>query len=212
MDCSSANAREVIKSQVDNLIKLELKSMAPKLIEKDDAILFEVRNKEHLQHPADSCIKHNDLLREEMKRVGEGKGLTAIDTVRFRLEFPKSTGKEGMDDAWSKAVQNAHAQLEHKQNQVLNLELINKFGTNAWMVHNHQLESLITKLQAEVDLQKQILEDINKERKTDQLKVGFTLSTLENRWAQLVDQCFQVDIACSMLDAEIAVLRDGHSQ
>ncbi|KAI8849227.1 Pre-mRNA-splicing factor SPF27 [Chytridium lagenaria] len=138
----------------------------------------------------------DELLKKEMERVSKGESISAIDTARFRLRMQVG-----------QAVQNAFAQLEHKHNQMLNLELINKFGSNAWRIHNAQLDSVIAKLQQELEAQKQSVSDINKERKTDQMRVGFTLSALETRWGHLVDQCLRVDIACEMLEAEVASLR-----
>ncbi|KAJ3215176.1 hypothetical protein HDU67_000744 [Dinochytrium kinnereticum] len=181
---------ERYKQFVDEAIKQEMAAGKPPAIDADDYSLFAA----------------DDLLQQELARVARGESLVAIDTARFRLEPPKGTSMENPSVNWGKAVDNALAQLEHKHNQMLNLELMNKFGSNAWRLHNHHLDSLISKLQQELEVQKQALLEINKDRKTDQIRVGFTLSALETRWAHLVDQCLRVDIACEMLEVETNTL------
>ncbi|KAI9338085.1 Pre-mRNA-splicing factor SPF27 [Zopfochytrium polystomum] len=193
-----------------------------KELESDDAKAFvnsliqeEVRAHPEIKPPSIpefEIFKDNPFLSRELERVGTGQKTpgAGIDTSKYRLEPPKSTGDPAADlAAWESAVSNAHAQLEHQHSRLINLELIKKYGGNAWRVHNYQLESLVERAKEAVARQKEEMTALNKERKIEQLRVGTTLNALESRWAELVDQSLRVDIACQILEAEIQAYGGG---
>jgi pre-mRNA-splicing factor SPF27 len=110
-------------------------------------------------------------LKEELKKASEGQTTSAIDTGRFRLDPPKPlTNPDEQVASWKSAVNNSRAQLEHQQSRLLNLELINQFGANAWKLHNFQLEAEVKRLQEELQRRKQEIQDLNKQRKLDQVR------------------------------------------
>ncbi|KAJ3117467.1 hypothetical protein HDU96_006704 [Phlyctochytrium bullatum] len=147
-----------VKVLVQNLIAKEAESNKPTAEVADVGEGFEV----------------DALIRDEMRRVSNGETLNAIDTARFRLEPPKAAKGGATSEEWKKALQNALSQLEHKQNQVLNLELMSKFGSASWLIHNHLLETTIRKLKEESEQQQLILFEINKVRKTEQVRPSNT--------------------------------------
>lgn len=90
---------------------------------------------------------------------------------------------------------------------MFNLELLQKYGANAWRVHNYQLETGLTDIKKNTEyLRNQILE-INRERKNDQTQAAAALASLENKWSDLITQNLQVDIACATLESEVDELR-----
>jgi len=90
---------------------------------------------------------------------------------------------------------------------MFNLELLQKYGANAWRVHNYQLENDLANIKKNTEyLRNQILE-INRERKNDQTQAAASLKSLENKWSDLITQNLQVDIACSALENEVEELR-----
>jgi hypothetical protein len=50
--------------------------------------------------------------------------------------------------AWGKACDNAHAQLEHQLNRITNLELLLKYGANAWRAQAQLDESLVKQMES----------------------------------------------------------------
>lgn len=50
--------------------------------------------------------------------------------------------------AWGKACDNAHAQLEHQLNRITNLELMLKYGANAWRAQTQMDEALLRQMEA----------------------------------------------------------------
>jgi pre-mRNA-splicing factor SPF27 len=90
---------------------------------------------------------------------------------------------------------------------MFNLELLQKYGANAWRVHNYQLEQDLAAIKKNTEqLRNQILE-INRERKQDQTQAAASLQSLENKWSDLISQNLQVEIACAALESEVDELR-----
>lgn len=107
----------------------------------------------------------NTILSTDLDRTSKGQQTTIMDTTRFRLEPPKTPTL----DAWHASLQNSQSQLEHQSNRLINLELVNKFGPNAWRLHCFQLEWMKNSLEKEVGEVKKSVVDINKERKSEQV-------------------------------------------
>ena len=97
-----------------------------------------------------------------MEKISRRSKTNSIDTSRFRLQEPKE------DQDWSSAVNNAMAQLEYQENRYMNLDLLNKYGSNAWKIHNFQMEQLIKNVKEELDNVNDTILALNMERKQDQ--------------------------------------------
>ncbi|KAJ3324516.1 Pre-mRNA-splicing factor SPF27 [Blyttiomyces sp. JEL0837] len=188
--------KEVVKAYVKSLIDEELSNGPGPSIEEE----------------SDGLFRDDTLLRLEIERITAGGKLASIDVERLRLEPPKpQLAKTNLERAWLHSVQNAEAQLEHQHSRLVNLELMNKFGANAWLLHNFQLEAIIKLMKEELTHQKTYLQNLNKERKTEQLRVGLVLQELESRWGQAIDRSLRVDVACQMLEDEIARLQSNET-
>ncbi|KAJ3187955.1 hypothetical protein HDU85_006348 [Gaertneriomyces sp. JEL0708] len=154
--------------------------------------------------PELSLFEGNDSLQAELERISQNAKLQSIDTVRFRLEPPKDITSE---DDWEAATRNSEAQLEHQYNRLINLELVNKFGNNAWRLHNYQLEHGVKAVAKELDWEKEEITEINKQRKIEQIRYGKTLQDLAYKWSTLLGQTIQAEVATQSLEQEVAVLR-----
>ncbi len=55
--------------------------------------------------------------------------------LRYELPAPTS-GQKNDITAWQECVNNSMAQLEHQAVRIENLEIMSKYGTNAWKVYN----------------------------------------------------------------------------
>lgn len=164
---------------VDKLIASEMKRM-PK-----------PRDPASLGFPDMDLFSSNTLIQQEFDRVRRGKPMDpSLDLSRYQLDPPtsnttsNSTTANGSTETitpsaseelpegralWLKALDNANAQLEHQNQRVLNLELIQKFGGNAWNIHNYQLEYDVSLLRKAVDEKKAEIMELNKLRKRDQV-------------------------------------------
>jgi len=141
-----------MKAQVDALVKEEMDRST--LLPSDY-----LDRKPHLKMPEFKFV--NSVFWEaECARLASGSPAAAMDVARYRCEPPKiaftdaKTGKpkpltepqtwtesERLEaiTAWTKAVLNAQAQLQHQTERLLNLELLKKFGGMSWKTHNEHL-------------------------------------------------------------------------
>jgi pre-mRNA-splicing factor SPF27 len=55
--------------------------------------------------------------------------------------------KAGDVNDWAKACDNANAQLEHQLNRITNLELLLRYGANAWRAQTQLDESLLKQME-----------------------------------------------------------------
>ncbi|KAL9715777.1 hypothetical protein Ac2012v2_000219 [Leucoagaricus gongylophorus] len=109
---------------------------------------------------------NNPLLRAEMARVEAKEAFPPLDTLRYQLPAPAST--PASDDDWKAALDNARAQLEHQRIRHTNMTLLQKYGANAWRIHNYQLEQQAKNMEKALDMLKELTVDVNRDRKNTQ--------------------------------------------
>ncbi|KAK9806831.1 hypothetical protein WJX72_004086 [[Myrmecia] bisecta] len=184
------------KQAVDQLIQEELKNS----VKKPADYLKEL--------PPVPVLRFQDhpVLQHEYNRVKAGQPMAALDTTRYRLDPPPLARRNDVA-AWKQALDNAHSQLEHQYNRLLNLELLNKYGPNAWRAHNDYLEAGNKRVEEEVAATKQATEELNRTRKMQQGGAGQQLAALEASWAALVRKNQDIDLACRLVEAEIEQLQ-----
>ncbi|KAI9281956.1 Pre-mRNA-splicing factor SPF27 [Sporodiniella umbellata] len=181
---------ESVKAEVERMIEQEMRRM---------------KKADRSELPAEiNLFENNQALKEELERVHKKKPLDILDTERYELKGPVD---EGDVEAWKVAVNNTKSQLESQAGSMFNLELLSKYGANAWRVHNYQLESYLEHLKKDTELIRNQIMDINKERKAEQTQAATTLTSLENKWSDLISQNLQVEIACAALQAEVNELK-----
>ncbi|KAJ2040627.1 hypothetical protein GGI01_001078 [Coemansia sp. RSA 376] len=177
-----------IRSQVLEMIQEEMGRMSPPAIPRST-----------------SLFKNSELLRKEYERVKSGRPLPPFDIDRYKLEAPK----EANIDEWQWASDNAASQLEHQSIRLVNLELLQQFGANAWKLSNFQKERMLAVIENATDGYKRTGVDLNKARKYEQVEAGVKLRDLESRWEEGVRQCIEIQVANCQLLAEISKLEHG---
>lgn len=90
----------------------------------------------------------------------------------------------------------------------MNLELLGKYGGNAWLIHNYQLENMVKQLQRDLEDHKKKVVELNKARKFDQISQGNVLQSLELRWSELIGQIISLETAILGLDLEIGDMEE----
>ncbi|OUM58099.1 hypothetical protein PIROE2DRAFT_16729 [Piromyces sp. E2] len=184
-----------MKKYVDNLIEEELK--------------VTVKNDTSDLPQTIELFNNDEILKNEMERIKNGEPFPLLDTIRYRLSDPQDHTNV---DEWVKAVENSEAQLEHQYNRLINLELLNKFGANAWRYNNFQLEQILNEITQKVNDKKSKIVDINKERKYLQTKSESKLQQLEQQWKEDVSKVLEIEAACKNLESEIQVKKDAQKQ
>lgn len=126
--------------------------------------------KDYLTHLPECILdfEEHEWLQKEYKRVSTAIEMPSLDMSRYELNPP--VGKNANDaKSWTEAIQNAQAQIEQQNTRILNLELLQQYGTDLWKVHNAQLASAAEMYTRQVDLLKEQSRKINMERKRDQM-------------------------------------------
>lgn len=184
------------KAAVDALIMEELKSST----KRPQDYLKEMRAL------PDFDLEGHPVLKAEYERVKAGQPMAQLDTTRYRLDEPPLNRRNDVA-AWKAALDNAHSQLEHQYNRLLNLELLLQFGPKAWQAHIRHLEVGHKRLEETLGETRKAVEAVNRERKVVQLQAQSEMADYESRWAAMVAKNREIEAACRELEGHLASLR-----
>ncbi|KAF9073852.1 Pre-mRNA-splicing factor SPF27 [Rhodocollybia butyracea] len=151
--------------------------------------------------PPYQLFSKNPLLLAELERIESHKPFPSLDELRYQLPAPTSV--PATEEDWKAALDNARAQLEHQRLRQTNVTLLQTYGANSWRVHNYLLEADTKQVDKALEELKRLTEDVNRDRKNFQTKIGTQLNTLETRWTELISSVLQIEMANVALDAEI---------
>ena len=148
---------EGLREQLEALVEAELQALAPENIDVSSRLPEEIPE----------LFTSSAFLTSELARVSSKAKVAGLDSARYSLPAPPGTASV---DAWQKALDNAGSQTEHQQLRLGNLELMNKYGANAWRVGNYLVEKEIERLQSQTEIIKTKTEEVNRERKAKQVR------------------------------------------
>jgi cysteinyl-tRNA synthetase len=96
--------------------------------------------------------------------------------------------------------------------RIMNLELMAKFGSTAWRVHNEFLQKMIEQEQRQLQSLRMQIQEINWQRKRDQRKAGADIQQLEHTWFTLVSKNFEIERAIADLERQIVEANQAREQ
>ncbi|KAI0786054.1 breast carcinoma amplified sequence 2 [Abortiporus biennis] len=175
-----------------------LKERAEKLIAK------EIKPQQALHPkvpPPVSLFTNHPLLEAELTRVEARQPLPPLDTTRYQLPGPTTT--PATEEDWRRALDNAHAQLEHQRLRHTNIALLQQYGPNTWRIHNYLLEQEAKNLEKALEELKELTTEVNRDRKNSQTRIGNQLTSLETRWTELISSVLQIEMANVALEGDI---------
>lgn len=161
--------------------------------------------------PLSTASFETDLMRSEFQRIETGARMETISTKRYELPAPPA-GKLGEIIAWQESVDNSLAQLEHQAIRSLNLELMNKYGTETWKAALEVMVGMSVKAQKELQDLKKEIQDVNWRRKSKQLQTGDKLNLLNQQWVSLVSCNYEIEQAISHLEQKIHIAKASKQQ
>ncbi|EDO39517.1 predicted protein, partial [Nematostella vectensis] len=131
------------------------------------------------------------VLKNEFDRISRKQPMDLLSMKRYELPQPASSQKHDIT-AWTEAVDNSMAQLEHQAERIINLEILSKYGPSGWRTHNDLLTRMLEQQQKLLmNIRKQV-QEINWKRKSEQSQAGVQLKQLEQSWVGLVTKNYEI--------------------
>lgn len=171
----------------------------------DENVWIRVREVQALTIPRPLSHQGRPEYAQEVERAGKGDPLRSIDTLRFSLPAP-AANDDATEEEWTRAVDNAATQLMHQEGRLTNIELLKKYGANAWRLHNFQQEHLSQQYTKASDELTARITAINRKRRQDQTEAGEQLAALERKWTDLISRGLQLEVANLSVEHEIQAL------
>ncbi|KAJ4332433.1 hypothetical protein N0V95_009663 [Ascochyta clinopodiicola] len=156
--------------------------------------------------------RFSDFVEREHARLdgNPASKLSGIDLKRYEdLDAPENTTPTSDEDRpellekWNRALKQAYTSSEYVQGRLTQLGLLEKFGKNAWLVGNSQLEDILKGIETELaDVRKQH-EEVETLRRSQQESVHGEIKTLEETWKKGVGRVLETEVAAEGLKQQI---------
>lgn len=164
-------------------------------------------NKNYLQNlePLDLHKFETDFMKKEIARIErreKDQRIETFDSSRYELNPPQGT-RQNDPRAWELAARNSMSRLVEQQIRIRNLDLMSKYGADAWKKYNEDLAQMLAECQKQLLDLKRKVQEINWERKKKQTEAGEKLKILEAEWVALATKNFEIERACNELEREL---------
>ncbi|KIL96161.1 hypothetical protein FAVG1_00903 [Fusarium avenaceum] len=127
----------------------------------------------------------------EIERISTSAPLEPLDLSRYEAPSPSAPPATALPAA-------AVAQ-SYLSSRLTNLELLEKWGKNAWLLGNHSLEAELQALEHELAATKREVDIVNLERQKRQTAVGAEIKTLDDTWRAGVGRVLETEVAVEEL-------------
>ncbi|KAI9750132.1 MAG: hypothetical protein M4579_006597 [Chaenotheca gracillima] len=134
-----------------------------------------------------------------------------IDTSRYQsLDAPEvppadadADTRAAALDAYRSTLRQAYASSTHIETRLTNLNLLEQFGKNAWLVGNAQLEDVLRGLEREISGRRDEVDRVERERRERQEGVRGEVEALEEAWREGVGRVIETEVAAEGLRREV---------
>ncbi|KAK8798749.1 hypothetical protein WA158_007833 [Blastocystis sp. Blastoise] len=150
----------------------------------------------------DYKFENDIIMQNEFTRMKAGKPMAPLDISRYKVS-PPSSEEQNDPESWRGSVENAQAQLEQQKSKIINLQLLEKFGKNAWRRHNDELECLQQCYEDKNQEIKSTIEQINKKRKSEQEVNYEKIRKLNYEYNELIFKNYQIDATCQAIEGQL---------
>ena len=151
----------------------------------------------------------SSLIEAELLRIENKEPLQAVDLTRYEALEPPLTSPHSDEKtpetlvAWKEALQKAYTSQSYLVGRVTNLALLEKYGKNAWLIGNAQLEDVLRGLERGLAERKADIDGVVIERKNAQEAVGGEVKGLEEAWKRGVSRVLETEVAAEGVRREI---------
>jgi pre-mRNA-splicing factor SPF27 len=154
----------------------------------------------------------SDFIEREHARLDDDptSKLSGIDLKRYEdLDAPENTNPTSDEDRpellerWNKALKQAYVSSEYVDGRRTQLGLLEKFGKNAWLIGNSQLEDMLKNIETELAEVRKQQEEVETQRRSPQESVQGEMQTLEDTWKKGVGRVLETEVAAEGLKLQI---------
>ncbi|KAL9094545.1 MAG: hypothetical protein Q9165_003104 [Trypethelium subeluteriae] len=115
----------------------------------------------------------------------------------------KSKNKQALLEAYGATLQKSATSLEYLHARHLNLNLLQRYGANAYLVSNHYLEAMLREVEGELARCREEVEGVEGRRRGVQEGRKGEVEGLEEGWRKGVGRMLEVEAAAEGLKEEI---------
>ncbi|EXJ59585.1 hypothetical protein A1O7_03731 [Cladophialophora yegresii CBS 114405] len=156
------------------------------------------------------AVTFSDIFRQEIDRVAAGEPRRqGIDVSRY--EAPDEPAIDSDEATMREALRNAYISSTFLSDRHANLELLDEFGKNAWLIGNSQTEEILQWLERELAGLRSEAESINKARKAAQGQSKAELLTLQENWKRGVGKILEIQVGTDQLHRQILEHQSQHA-
>ncbi|OHE94021.1 breast carcinoma amplified sequence 2 [Colletotrichum orchidophilum] len=143
----------------------------------------------------------------ELERVASKQPLKAIDLDRYQTQEPftdsgeSSTAEDRIRLADS--LQKAYISYAYLDTRAQNLNLLEKWGKNAWLIGNWGLENELKGFERDLAETKRLIDVLTVARRRQQEAVAAEMKGLEENWKKGVGRTLETEIAVEQLRREV---------
>ncbi|KAK2589414.1 hypothetical protein QQS21_012908, partial [Conoideocrella luteorostrata] len=146
--------------------------------------------------------KFSPAIDTELARIASSTALQHLDTKRYEAqELPPA--EESSTSTLQPVLSRAYTSHSYLTSRVENLKLLDKHGSNAWLISNYHLENELRSVEKELADTKRQIDEINNLRARRQGEVKGEMNSLEETWKKGVGRVLETEIAVGELKAEI---------
>ena len=144
----------------------------------------------------------SEIFRKEIDRIAAGDARQqGIDVSRY--EAPDEPASESDEATMRQALRTAYISSTFLSDRHTNLQLLDEFGKNAWLIGNSQTEEILQGQERELVGLKSQTESVNKTRKAAQENSRAELLTLQENWKRGIGKILEIQVATDQLRRQI---------
>ena len=160
------------------------------------------------QHPllADKPLNlRTQIMKDSMERQQQDRGKLETTTFPDRVVVPPPDDDNNSVQAWTHAAQQARIAYESERLRAVQLEVDKEESSSQWQRHLRTVvQPQHEAVQQQLRAQRQIVEEINHARQTEQQEVyGRQLQVLTAQYEELVQRQMQLKLAVARLEEEV---------
>ncbi|OAP59003.1 hypothetical protein AYL99_06300 [Fonsecaea erecta] len=148
------------------------------------------------------AVNFSETFRQEINRVAAGQPRQqGIDVSRY--EAPDEPASDSDQATLKEVLRNAYILTTFLSDRHTNLQLLDEFGKNAWLIGNSQTEQILQVLERELTGLKTETESINRARKATQEQSKGELLTLQENWKRGIGKILEIQVATDELRRQL---------